>query len=114
MHMPHKEPSTWIEIYRQWSSGEIPITGAALAIVIAMLRVAYGGGGWKETLLEGSICGLLTLALSSTLEYFGVHPNLTPAIGGAIGFIGVKQVRAFALRYVSNKLDTGAKVDGEK
>ncbi|EOA2901757.1 phage holin, lambda family [Escherichia coli] len=96
--MTHRDPQTWLELYKQWSSGEIPITGALLALVIGGLRSVYNGGDWKETALEGALCGLLTLSFSSALEYFGLPATLSPALGGLIGFMGVKKMRSIIIR----------------
>jgi hypothetical protein len=58
------------------------------------MRIAYGGGGWKKMLLR-AICGALTLTAVSALDYFNL-PGLSIAIGGALGFVGVEQVKVMA------------------
>ncbi|WP_323872934.1 lysis system i-spanin subunit Rz [Xenorhabdus doucetiae] len=38
------------------------------------------------------------------LETFGIPINFAPAIGGAIGFIGVEKIREFAIRAINKRL----------
>ncbi|CND56097.1 MULTISPECIES: phage holin, lambda family [Yersinia] len=103
----HNEPHTWNdwgELLYAWWRGDVPLGGVLLSVVMAGLRVAYTGGGWKKTLLEGLTCGALTLTAVSALEYLDLPQQLTLAVGGLIGFIGVEQIRAFALRIVGNRI----------
>jgi lambda family phage holin len=72
-----------------------------LAVVMAGLRIAYGGGGWKKALLEGLLCGALTLTAASGLEYLSLPKNLSIAIGGSIGFIGVKQISKLVINILN-------------
>ncbi|EMK1731278.1 phage holin, lambda family [Salmonella enterica] len=82
------------ELYRMWSSGEIPITGVVFAVLLAVLRGFYTKEyGWRTTSLEAAICGLLTLSFSTALDFFGIPTYLSPALGGFIGFVGVRKLR---------------------
>ncbi|HBE9089593.1 phage holin, lambda family [Serratia fonticola] len=110
MRMPNN-PHSWAEfseILASWWRGDVPMGAVFLSLVTAVLRVAYGGGGWKKTLLEGLLCGALTLTAVSALEYFDLPKSLSPAIGGLIGFVGVEQIRGFALRFMGNKFGGGS------
>ncbi|PSH19846.1 hypothetical protein B7R74_12515 [Yersinia pseudotuberculosis] len=49
----HNEPHTWNdwgELLYAWWRGDVPLGGVLLSVVMAGLRVAYTGGGWKKTL----------------------------------------------------------------
>ena len=59
-------------------------------------------------ILEGALCGALSLSFVSGAELFGVPADAAEFVGGMIGFIGVKQIQEFALRFLSNKVP-GAK-----
>jgi GH24 family phage-related lysozyme (muramidase) len=52
----------------------------------------------EKIILEGAICGALTLTAVSALDYFNLPQSLSIAIGGALGFVGVEQVKAMAGR----------------
>ncbi|WP_160623612.1 phage holin, lambda family [Mixta intestinalis] len=102
----HSEPHTWPEwlnIFHSWWRGETPIGAVLLAIVMASLRVAYNGGGRRKMLLEGLLCGALTLSAASTLQYFDLPYSLAIAIGGGIGFIGVEQFRKIITGIINNR-----------
>lgn len=102
--------NTWAdvwELFRAWWNGDVPLGGVLLSIVITILRVAYTGGGWKKMSIEGALCGALTLTAASALDYFGLPKTLTVALGGTIGFIGVDQIRAVALRFLGNRFGGG-------
>ncbi len=54
-----------------WWRGDTPLGAVLLSVIMAGLRIAYdGGGGWKKMLLEGFLCGCLTLTFASALECF--------------------------------------------
>lgn len=90
--------SDWMEIFHSWWRGDTPIGAALLAIIAAGLRIAYTGGGWRQMVLEGPLCGVLTLTVTSSLEYLDLPQSLSITIGGGIGFIGVEGFRAIVLR----------------
>ena len=80
------------------------VVGAVvMAIAMSVLRIAYTGGGWKKMLLEGLLCGALTLTFASAFEYLNLPKTLSVGIGGAVGFIGADSIRAFAMRFIGNK-----------
>ncbi|ATA25492.1 phage holin, lambda family [Brenneria goodwinii] len=103
---------SWAGIYElihAWWRGDVPTGGVLLSIFIAILRVAYTGGGWQRMLLEGALCGALTLTAVSSLEYFSLPKTLTPALGGMIGFIGVEHIRRGILRFLNDRFENEKK-----
>lgn len=100
-------PDGWADLSALLQSmwrGETPIGAVLMAFVMAVLRIACTGGGWKKMLLEGLMCGALTLSCASVLEYFSGYKSLSIALGGGIGFMGVDAFRAFALRVMASRL----------
>jgi lambda family phage holin len=97
----------WLEIFYRWWRGETPVGAVLIAVGMAALRIAYTGGGWRKMVLEGLLCGALTLTVASALEHLTWPRSLSIAIGGGIGFIGVDVLRAFALRFIDNRLGKG-------
>ena len=72
----HNDPHSWtefIELLHSWWRGETPMGAVLLSVVMAAMRIAYGGGGWKKMLLEGAICGALTLPLCQLLITLTFH-----------------------------------------
>lgn len=91
------------EILYTWYKGDSPTGAVLMAVFMVVLRIAYMGGGWKRMLLEGLLCGALTLTFASALEYLNWPKSLSVAIGGGIGFIGVDTFRALALRFAGKR-----------
>ncbi|MBK0003156.1 phage holin, lambda family [Erwinia sp. S43] len=105
MRMPNN-PHNWAEfseIIAAWWRGDTPVGSVLLAFVMAVLRIAYTGGGWKKMVLEGLLCGALTLSVASGLEYLELSRSLSIAIGGGIGFIGVEQFRKVLLAILNTR-----------
>lgn len=72
--------------------GDSVFFGVFISFFMALLRMIYSGRSIIETLLEGGICGCLTLISVSLMNYFGVSSQLTVSVGGFIGFMGVKKI----------------------
>ncbi|NEM18619.1 phage holin, lambda family, partial [Escherichia coli] len=53
------------------------------------------------------ICGALTLTAVSALDYFNLPQSLSIAIGGALGFVGVEQVKVMAARVFNSRFGGG-------
>ena len=88
-----------------WLSEQAPVIFAAtLAFFMAALRIIYGGGSRRRALLEGAICGGLTITMISGMDYFGLPLAMAGFVGGWIGFLGVEKVRDLAERFVGYKL----------
>ncbi|WP_431225950.1 phage holin, lambda family (plasmid) [Serratia sp. L9] len=103
-------PHSWADLSKilaSWWSGDVPIGGVIMAIVMAVLRMAYSGGGWKETVFEGLMCGAVALTIYSALDFFDVPKARTVGIGGFLGFVGVKKLGAFLSSYVGNRFGGG-------
>ena len=102
----HNNPHSWtdlIELLQGWWRGETPLGAVLMAFFMAAIRIAYTGGGWKKMMLEGLLCGALTLTFASGLEYLEWPKSLSIAIGGGVGFIGVDAIRAFAMKFIGNR-----------
>jgi len=102
---PHNWPD-FIELLHGWWRGDTPLGAVLLSVAVAGLRIAYNGGGLKQILLEGMLCGALTLTASSGMEYYGLSRDLSIAIGGSIGFIGVEQFRKLVLSILNSRFGT--------
>ena len=76
-----------------------------LSVAIAVVRVIYGNGGWRQMALEGALCGLATLTLVPLLAYFGLPDSMATFVGGAVGFMGVEKLREYADRIIGKKID---------
>ncbi|AKL37177.1 MULTISPECIES: phage holin, lambda family [Klebsiella] len=106
----HNDPHSWpdfLELLHSWWRGDTPLGAVLLSVIMAGLRIAYGGGGWKKMLLEGLLCGALTLTVASGLEYLSIPKNLSVGIGGGIGFIGVEQFRKLIINIINIRFGGG-------
>ncbi len=75
-----------------------------MAALICYGRLIYDGVERKNRWVEALLCGALSWSVSSGLEMFGIPASFAPAIGGAIGFIGVEKLREFAVRAINKRL----------
>ena len=102
-NMPDK-PDTWA-VALAWLNDHSPQMGAALlSALMAVLRITYGGGTRRQMLVEGAICGGLTVTIISGLEFFGLPQTMSTFVGGWVGFLGVEKIRTLADRYLGTKL----------
>lgn len=102
-HMPEKDPGLWADLIA-WVVAHHPQLGAAgLSVAIAVFRVMYGGGSRRQMLLEGALCGLITLALVPLLEWMGLPQGMATFAGGAVGFMGVEKLRSYSDLFLSRK-----------
>ena len=102
-NMPDK-PDTWAVAFA-WLNDHSPLMGAAfLSAAMAVLRITYGGGTRRQMLVEGAICGGLTVTIISGLEFFGLPQTMSTFVGGWVGFLGVEKIRTLADRYLGTKL----------
>lgn len=102
--MPEKDPLT-IGSILQWLSSSAALHGAVMASVISFLRVLYDGKEkrWQRRVLESAICGCLTLCCFGVVRLMGWPDALAVTMGGAVGFLGVDQIRSIALRRLSRE-----------
>lgn len=101
--MPEKSPEVWAAVLA-WLHAIAPsLYAVALSVVIAGLRVVYGGGTRRQMILESALCGLATLAVVPLLEWAGLPQNMATFVGGLFGFIGVEKIRGMAERFGEKK-----------
>ncbi|MNZ57265.1 phage holin, lambda family [Pseudomonas linyingensis] len=79
------------------------LAAVVLSIITAVLRVVYGGGSIRQMLLEGALCGAVTLALVPLLQWLGLPDNMATFAGGMTGFVGVEELRRWAIRLGQRK-----------
>lgn len=103
--MLDKDPGVWAAAL-EWLSQHAPFVHAILlSVVIAIVRVIYGGGKIRAALLEGLFCGLITVAAFSGMEWFGVPSTAAVFIGGCIGGLGVKKISDYGDKFLGRKVD---------
>ena len=101
--MPQDNPDFWVALGAWLSSYSTNIYALFLSVSIALVRVVYGGGTRRQMALEATMCGLVTLTLQPVLELFGLPNNMSAALGGMVGFIGVEKLRELAIRLGEKK-----------
>lgn len=101
--MPDK-PDTWAFVFLWLSQHSQTIWAGLLSLCMAVLRIFYTGGTWKDALIEGPMCVLVGLSFIWSLEYVGLPLGLSQAVGIWVGFIGVKKVASWADRFADTKL----------
>lgn len=89
------------------------VQGAIMAVVMSLLRVYYDANetSTARALLEASICGCLTLAAASALDWVGAPQQVAVAVGGFIGFIGVAKLRAVMFAWLNRRASSGTNSD---
>ncbi|MCP9269368.1 phage holin, lambda family [Xenorhabdus sp. XENO-1] len=104
-----EQPDLWVEIVNGLKQSWPQISGSVLVAAICYGRLIYDGVERRNRWVEPLLCGALSWGISSGLELFGVPGTVSPALGGAVGFIGVEKLREFAFRAISKRL--GGKSD---
>ncbi|MGJ3439625.1 phage holin, lambda family [Pseudomonas sp. Je.1.5.c] len=103
--MPDR-PETWAWL-ATWLEHNWPgLYAGGLAIIIAALRVMYGGGGIRQIALEAPLCGALALSATHGLPLIGIPISTAPFFGGVIGLLGIEFTRAAAKRFFTRKEGT--------
>ncbi|VVM59484.1 phage holin, lambda family [Pseudomonas fluorescens] len=105
-HMPEKDPGLWAVMFTWFVAHQPQLYAVGLSVGIAALRVIYGGGTRRQMLLEGGLCGLVTLALVPLLEWFGLPQSMATFAGGMVGFMGVEKLRDYSDRFMGRKADS--------
>ena len=100
-----QDPSLWAAVCAWAAAHAAQLYAFGLSVAIAVERVIYGKGGWRQMLLEGALCGLATLTLVPLLAYFGLPESMATFAGGAVGFMGVEKLREYADRIIGRKVD---------
>lgn len=103
--MPDR-PDTWAW-FATWLEHNWPaLYAGCLAIIIAALRVIYGGGSWRRMAIEAPLCGALALSASHGLSLVGIPLTAAPFFGGVIGLLGVEFTRVTAKKFFTRKEET--------
>ncbi|NUL36618.1 phage holin, lambda family [Kosakonia sacchari] len=105
----NKDPGFLADLYAGIKQAWPQISGAGLAVLICYGRLICDGAERKSNCwwLEPLICGLITWAATSGLTFAMavwlpnsvINPqSLSPLVGGAVGLLGVKKLRAIAMK----------------
>lgn len=106
MKMPEKDPNVWLIVWAYIQQNYNAIAGAVMAFFMSLLRAAFlrQKSSYRQRMLDGAICGALTLAGMSLLNFFGMPESLAVFAGGMLGFIGAEKIREFLFRFISTKV----------
>ena len=101
---PEKDPGFWFVLVAAFRDHGLP---AALAAVLTLLRIMYDDKEprWDRRLLEAALGGVLTFLVGVGAERFGVSGGYSYAVAGVVSVLGIEQVRQFATRWASRKVD---------
>ncbi len=76
-----------------------------LSVLIAVVRVTHGRGGWRQMVMEGALYYLAILTLVPLLAHFGLPDSMATFAGGAVDFMGVEKLRDYANRLIGWKVE---------
>lgn len=102
--MPEKSGDFWAALAGWWAAHQGSFHAMGLSIVIAVIRVIYGGGKLRQMVLEGIMCGLATLSIIPLLEWMGLPDSMASFAGGMVGFLGVDKLRELAEQFGRSKV----------
>jgi lambda family phage holin len=93
--------------FKDLLNGNPWLGGVLMAGVMSTLRIIYDREEthWLRIVMEGIICGGLTVAAGSALVAMGYDQGWYLFCGGAIGFMGSQSVRALAYKLIKKKTD---------
>ncbi len=100
-----EDPSFWAALLAWLSLHQPQIYAGLTAGLTALVRVIYGGGGRRQMMLEGALCGLIAVSLVPVLEYLSLPSNLATFAGCMVGFMGVEKIRDYADRWLGRKAE---------
>ena len=105
--MPEKTPEFWTALLVYLQQNYNAIAGFVMAFFMSMLRGFFLQQKitFRQRLLDGSICGALTLSSMSLLVYAGVGESLSTFVGGMLGFVGAEKIREFLFSLIRKKID---------
>lgn len=102
--MPDK-PETWAWV-AAWLEHNWPAMYAGgLAFLIAVWRIIYSGGRFRQLAMEAPLCGLLGVGVSYGPELLGAPPGAGVFFACVVGLLGVETSRAAAQRVLDKKVD---------
>jgi len=93
-----------INVIKEFIYGDSILLGVFISFFMAVIRTIYSGGGFLEMILEGIMCGCLTLVSVSVMNFVGMSNQLTISVGGFIGFMGVKKISDWINKFISKKI----------
>lgn len=105
--MPLKEPSLWVMLLDAISSYDLRgVNVVFYAGVVAFLRIAFDARErrWQRIILEVSLAALLAKGADQAAVAMG-YERIDIAIGAAIGFIGVDNLRYWGRKWFAKKVD---------
>ncbi|ABR74590.1 phage holin, lambda family [Actinobacillus succinogenes] len=107
MKMPEKSPDLWAAVLAYIQQNYNAITGFVMAFFMAILRAWFlqQKSSYRQRLLDGSICGALTLSCMSMLTYLGVGEHVSTFVGGLFGFVGAEKIREFLFALIRKKIE---------
>ncbi|EOE5887749.1 phage holin, lambda family, partial [Salmonella enterica subsp. enterica serovar Brandenburg] len=94
----------WADIVSDIRNAWPQLSGALLAVLIRYGMRRYYGSAKKNERVDCIICGLLTLAFTSALGVIGLPDSISPALGGAIGLLGVRRLEKISLKALKKEL----------
>lgn len=102
-NMPEKNPDLWAALLAWVAMHQPQLYAGGTAVATAFVRVVYGGGGKRQMILEGALCGLIAVSLVPVLEFLSMPTNLATFAGCMVGFIGTEKLRDLAMRFGERK-----------
>lgn len=90
-----------------WDALPEPAKALVFGTVIAWVRVLYDDKEPRHMrrFLEGLLCGLIALAVSSGAEVLGAPAGVGTVVGGMVGLFGADKVREWALSVAQRRAD---------
>lgn len=105
--MQDNDPNVWQIIVAYIQQNNDAIAGFVMAFFMSLLRAWFlqQKSTYRQRLLDGAICGALTLSCMSLLTHFGVGESLSTFTGGMIGFVGAEKIREFLFALIRKKIE---------
>lgn len=102
---PEKDPTFWVIVFAALKDHGF---AGLLAFALSYLRILYDDKEprWDRQLLEAALGGVLVFLVGVGAEKAGMGGGLSYAVAGAVGVLGVEQVRQLARRVVERKADS--------